>query len=385
MQIVKELPEIFETFGEAKKQSYLKIKELKEQNKIVVGSYCTFFPQEIVRAMGAVSISLCSYSNEVISAAEQVLPNSICPLVKSSYGFAITDKCPYFYFSDLVVGETTCDCKKKMYELMAEFKDIYVMQLPNFRSDNALKLWKEEIIRFRDHLEDRFHTPISEQAIREAIKTENRKRRALAEFYRLMTLDPPPITGRNLLKVLYGNKYVFDAEETIQTVSALTETILKEYKTGPHMNRRPRILITGCPIGGDVIKVLDCIEDNGGIVVGFENCTGAKSLERLVDEEEEDVFQALAEKYLNIGCAVMSPNYNRLQLLGSMVDEYQVDGVVELILTGCHPVHIESISIRNFLNEEKHVPYLQVVTDFSRNDIGQLNTRIGAFVEMLNS
>ena len=103
------LPDIFEEFGEARKQGFLAVKDLKEQGQPIVGVYCTFMPEELVMASGAIQISLCSTSDETISAAEEDLPRNLCPLIKSSYGFGKTDKCPYFYFSDLVVGETTCD------------------------------------------------------------------------------------------------------------------------------------------------------------------------------------------------------------------------------------------------------------------------------------
>ena len=98
-------------------------------------------------AMGAASVSLCSTSDETIAEAEKELPKNLCPLIKSSYGFARTDKCPFFYFSDVVVGETTCDGKKKMYEYMAEFKETYLMELPNTQREDALVLWRNEIWR----------------------------------------------------------------------------------------------------------------------------------------------------------------------------------------------------------------------------------------------
>ena len=122
MEIIKDLPEVFEEFAEQRKNSFLAVKELKDKGVPVVGSYCTYFPQEIAMAMGAATVSLCSTSDETIPDAEKELPKNLCPLIKSSYGFARTDKCPFFYFSDVVVGETTCDGKKKMYEYMSEFK-----------------------------------------------------------------------------------------------------------------------------------------------------------------------------------------------------------------------------------------------------------------------
>ena len=150
MEIIKDLPEVFEEFAEQRKNSFLGVKKLKDAGVPVIGSYCTYFPQEIATAMGAASVSLCSTSDETIAVAEKDLPKNLCPLIKSSYGFAITDKCPFFYFSDVVVGETTCDGKKKMYEYMSEFKDVYIMELPNTQREDALVLWKNEIIRFKN-------------------------------------------------------------------------------------------------------------------------------------------------------------------------------------------------------------------------------------------
>lgn len=383
MNVISELPEIFEEFAEKKKESFLKIKEYKDRKIPVIGAYCSYFPRELATAMGAIPIGLCSSSDETVKIAEKVLPANVCPLVKSSYGFAISDRCPYFHFSDLIVGETTCDGKKKMYEMMAEFKDVYVMELPNVQSERGLQLWREEIIRLKQYLEDKFQIVITEENIREAIQKENARRLSMKRLYEVMKLDPVPISGEELLTVLYGNKYEFDMEMAKKKIEDLTDKILKEYEILPTREKCPRILITGCPIGGDSMKIVKAIEQNGGVVVAFENCTGAKVLDEIIDESNPDVYAAIARKYFRIGCAVMTPNHHRVELLGRMIDEFKVDGVVEMILSGCHSVHMESISIRNFVSEEKHLPYTSVVTDYSQGDIEQLNTRMAAFVEML--
>lgn len=383
MEIIKNLPEVFEEFAEQRKNSFLAVKQLKDKGVPVVGAYCTYFPQEIAHAMGAATVGLCSTSDETIAVAERDLPKNLCPLIKSSYGFAKTDKCPFFYFSDVVVGETTCDGKKKMYEYMSEFKDVFLMELPNSQSENALALWKAEIIRFKEYLEKKFDVTITEDDIREAIKNENKVRRSLKKLYQVMRRDPAPITGHDLFKVLYGSTFKFDRSIIPEEVEALVDKIEKEYEAGTMQEKKPRILVTGCPIGGATEKVIKAIEDNGGIVVTYENCTGAKSIDKPVDEENPDVYEALARRYLNIGCSVMTPNPNRLTLLGELIDEYKVDGVVEMTLQACHTYNVESLAIRRFVNEKKKIPYLNVETDYSQADIGQLNTRITAFIEML--
>ena len=383
MEVIKELPEVFEEFAEQRKNSFLAVKELKDKGVPVIGSYCTYFPQEIAMAMGAASVSLCSTSDETIADAEKELPKNLCPLIKSSYGFAKTDKCPFFYFSDVVVGETTCDGKKKMYEYMAEFKDVFIMELPNTQREEALALWKNEIIRFKEYLEKKFEVTITEDDIRRAIKINNEGRRALKRLYEVMKNEPTPITGYDLFKVLYGSTFKFDRSQIPGEVNALVDKIEKEYAEGKMQPKKPRILITGCPLGGATEKVIKAVEENGGIVVTYENCSGAKAIDKEVDETNPDVYDALARRYLNIGCSVMTPNPNRLELLGRLIDEYKVDGVVEMTLQACHTYNVEAFGIRKFVNEQKKIPYINVETDYSQADIGQLGTRIAAFIEML--
>ena len=383
MEIIKDLPEVFEDFAEQRKNSFLAVKQLKDSGVPVVGSYCTYFPQEIAMAMGAATVSLCSTSDETILEAEKDLPKNLCPLIKSSYGFAKTDKCPYFYFSDVVVGETTCDGKKKMYEYMAQFKDVFVMELPNSQSEAALTLWKGEILRLKAYLEQKFGVTITDEAVREAVKLNNRVRRSLKGLYDVMRHDPAPITGYDLFKVLYGSGFKFDKSAIPPEVDALTARIEGEYAQGKMLTRRPRILITGCPIGGATEKVIRAVEDNGGVVVAYENCTGAKAHDQMIDEDAPDIYDAIARRYLAIGCSVMTPNPNRLELLGRLIDEFRVDGVLEMTLQACHTYNVESLAIRRFVNDEKGLPYVNVETDYSQNDVGQLNTRITAFLEML--
>ncbi len=210
MKLINTLPEVFEEFNEQRKKSFITALEMKEKGVPFVGVFCTYLPQEIPMAMGAATVGLCSMSGETIPEAEKDLPRNLCPLVKSSYGFAKTDKCPYFYFSDLIVGETTCDGKKKMYEMLGEFKPVYVMELPNSQSPEALELWKKEVVKFKEKLESHFGVTITEEQIREAARVKNAERAALREFYELMKLTPAPMLGQDLYKVLYGATFKFD-------------------------------------------------------------------------------------------------------------------------------------------------------------------------------
>ena len=183
------LPERFESYTEARKAGFLRMKEVKEAGTPVVGTFCSFVPAELILAAGAVCVSLCATSEEPIPAAEVDLPHNLCPLIKASYGFALTDTCPYFYFSDLIVGETTCDGKKKMFELLNDIKETYVMQLPSNRSEAAIAAWEAEICRFRRKLEETFHVTITEEALKDAILVKNREREVMRRYLELAPSD----------------------------------------------------------------------------------------------------------------------------------------------------------------------------------------------------
>lgn len=380
-----DLPKQFNEFDETRQNSFIQIKNLRESGKHVVGTYCVYTPWEVIMAAGAVPITLCSMSDEQIEAAEQHLPRNLCPLIKASYGFAITDTCPFFYFSDLIVGETTCDGKKKMYELMNEVKPVHVMQLPQTaEGEDAFKLWRNEIVALKDRLEKDLNVKITEENLKTAIAERNRERRIVKEFYELSKLTPPPMTGLEQLKVLFGATFKTSSEDRITSVTEVKNSVLKAYEAGnrPVSESAPRILITGCPIGGATEKLVKAIEEAGGVVVCYENCTGVKSVEDMVDETKNP-YDALAEKYLKVPCSCMSPNDGRYELLGRLIDEYKVDGVVDMVLQACHTYNVETFKIKNYVNEVKNTPYISIETDYSQADVGQLKTRVAAFLEML--
>ncbi len=382
---MNELPEQINEFGEKRRKGFITIKNLKDEGKKVVGVFCAFTPKEVIAAAGAIPIGICGTSEEPIPDAEKHLPRNLCPLIKSSYGFAITGKCPYTYFADLIVGETTCDGKKKMYEMLGKIKNVHVMQLPQTTKDQeSYDLWKNEIIKLKEKLEKEFKVEITEEKLKEAIKLKNRERETLKEFYELGKMTPPPVGGMDILKVLRGAGFSYDKEEEIKTIKDMTKNIKESYEKGERKvsNSAKRILVTGCPLGEATDKIINLIEENDGVVVCYENCGGAKDIGFLVDETI-DPIDALTDKYLNIACSCMTPNDNRIKLLSDLMDEYKVDGVIDIILQACHTYNVETYTVKEFVMKEKDVPYLSIETDYSQTDIGQLKTRIGAFMEMI--
>lgn len=269
-----------------------------------------------------------------------------------------------------------------MYEMLAEFKPVHVIELPNCQTEAGIGLYRQELIRFKEVLETKFGTVITEDAIRCQIHNRNQILAALNRLQYVMALDPAPALGLDIVNIVYGTGFKMKIDTLAEEVNAITDKIEAEYARGRNIGKRARILVTGSPSGGAALKVVRAIEDNGGVVVCFENCSGMKPLDP-IDEDNPDVYDALARKYLNIGCSCMSPNPRRMELLNRLIDDFHVDGVVDLVLQACHTYNVETSLVRRLVKEKKGLPYTVVETDYSQADVGQLNTRMAAFIEML--
>lgn len=380
-----ELPKEIDSFDEMKRNSFIAMKELKESGKNVVGVFCTYSPSELIYAAGAIPVGLCATSDEPIQCAEKDLPKNLCPLIKASYGFAISDTCPFFYFSDMILGETTCDGKKKMYELMNDIKDTYVMQLPQTSdTKSSFDLWKSEIIRLKEKFEEKFNIEITQEKLQESIRVGNIERKNLMEYFELGKLVPPALKGVEMNSTQDGFSFLFDREDKNQKLIARTKELKENWEKNLKGTKtsRPRILVTGCPVNGVREKILKTIEDTGGDIVAYDNCSGIREKQEMVDERK-DPIDAIAEKYLKISCSVMSPNVRRLDDIRTICEEFQVDAVIEVVLQACHTYAIEATSVKKYVNNDLELPYLYIESDYSMLDFGQVQTRIEAFFEML--
>jgi benzoyl-CoA reductase/2-hydroxyglutaryl-CoA dehydratase subunit BcrC/BadD/HgdB len=378
-------PAIMEEVEALRGINSVKIKEASEAGKKVVGMYCVFSPQEIAIAADAITVTLCGTKQEPIEDAEKELPRNLCPLIKSSYGFAVTGKCPYFHFSDVLLAETTCDGKKKMYELMGKIKPMHIMNLPQTaQGEEALELWKNEMNRFKSFLEQQFSVEITDEKLKAAIKLMNRERSAMKRLHKLNAHKPAPMTGMDMMLSQWLKGFNVDKEAGIELIERVIKEVEEQMSKGIYAfdEKAPRILLTGCPIGSGSEKVLKILEESGASVVALENCTGYKGLDVMVDENI-DPITALAEKYLSTPCSCMSNNNGRLDLIERLAKEYQVDGVVDLTWQACHTYNIESFTVKNFVKDKLNLPFIQIETDYSDSDAGQIKTRVEAFIETI--
>ena len=366
--------------------SELSIAELdawQEAGNKTAGVYCIYAPTELIRAAGIVPVSLCGKKQDPIKKAELELPASFCPLIKSSYGYAVTDTCPFFSFSDILIAETTCDGKKKMYELMGKLKPLHLMHLPHTQQGEApLKYWLDGLNELENFLVECSGIQVTDDELHNQIVIQNKIRKELYDIAVLAADTRSPLTAGDMLAVQESKSFVVDQEKYLTALTKL-RTELEAYLEQPDLkaDNDLRILITGCPMGKGSDKVINIAESLNARVVCMENCTGLKGMTLPVDETG-DPREALARRYLQVPCSCMTPNPNRPESIKEMVDTFNIDAIVDVTWLGCHTYNAESTTLRNFVTEELDLPFLHMETDYSESDTEQLRTRLEAFVEL---
>lgn len=360
--------------------------ELQKTGGKVFGTFCVYVPDEIVVACGGAVTGLCGGSQFWVPDGEKVLPSDMCPLIKASLGAHFGKTCPYFSVADIYVGETTCDGKKKAYEILGADKETYVMDVPQMKRPKDIVKWADEIADFARKVEEITGKELTAENLAESIKIHNNKRRALARVYETRKADPVPISGKDALlmtQIAFFDDPVRCAEMANKLAEELEDRV--EAGVGVFPAGTKRILLTGTPLAVPNWKLHHVVETSGAVVVCEEMCTGTRYFENLVDETQttlEGQFRALSERYMKNNCACFTPNEGRIDDILRLAREYKVDGVIDTNLKFCTLYDVEKSAVAKAL-EEEGIPVLSLETDYTDNDVEQLRTRVGAFVEML--
>ncbi|MCT4605569.1 MAG: double-cubane-cluster-containing anaerobic reductase [Marinisporobacter sp.] len=359
--------------------------ELRNHGKKIIGVYCAFTPKEIIAAAGGIPVALCAGSQKSVEKGELHLPRNLCPLVKSSYGHALADSCPYLYYSDYILADATCDGKKKMFELLGNMKPLYLLQLPQTaETEESLEYWLKELYKIKELLEKETGVHITDEGLREQIKLYNQFRKSINQVYELNKGEVPLVYGKEIEAITGAVTFECNLNSRIEEIQLAIEKIKERTKNSvflQEIKNKPRILLTGCPTTNK--KLLNIIEESGGVVVAMENCGGLKTTGNLV-EETENPMRALGERYLSVACPCMSPNPKRLEIISKIVEDYKIDGVIELTWQACHTYNIEAYDIKRFVTGECNKPYMQIGTDYTDHDHQQIRVRVEAFLELLS-
>jgi predicted CoA-substrate-specific enzyme activase len=346
-----------------------------------VGYLCTYTPLELINASGAAHLRLFKAGDtDIVASGEQITQSVFCDFTKSVLG-AFKEGDPLYTSLDKVYTFYTCDCIKKVGEAIgAFFKPSEVFNTPRLRhKDSSRDFYLSEILHFKDDLEKLTGRTIEPESVRTHIKEYNKVRTLLRKISDLRKRDNPPLTGKDFLELIKGYYYL-PPERLIDLYTEVYNQLSAVPDTGA---KRIRLLMAGGIVADGDRRLLDLIEDEmGARVVAEDHCSGLKTIANPIDEDG-DPFRALAHAYLDQApCSRMKPLQDRVDFSSKLADEYAVDGVVYAYLKFC-PCYgqIKNEFFRLF--QQKDLPLLEIPVDYSKSDIGQIKTRVEAFVEVL--
>ncbi len=347
-----------------------------------IGTFCIYVPDEIALAAEVLPIPLCGGTGWSVDYADKMFPRDICPLVRSTFGLAFSSTCPYKTLKDFAVGETTCDAKKKAWDLLG-FK---VMEVPQKKAEMDRDLWRAEVRAFKDAVEDLSGVTVTPEALKSSIRLVNKKRDLLGKINAYRKLDPPPLSGLDALLVSQ-TALAMDTGAFNAIAQALADELGARAASGASAYETPgkRVLMAGTPSPLGYAKVHDVVESSGMRIVADESCTGVRYYRNLVDEtpgDLEGMLDAIADRYFTIDCACFSPNAERFENVVALARAYGVQGVVQNVLQYCHGFNVEARALENAL-KDADLPSLKIETDYAEEDIEQLKVRAEAFREIL--
>ena len=341
----------------------LRIKELldeKAAGRKIIGSYCVFVPEEIALAANATLVGLCSGADFAMEEVDKLLPRNTCALIKSSFGFKLGRVCPYLESADMIVGENTCDGKKKAYESLNDLADnLYVMDLPQVKSEQGRALLRAEYDRFKSAVENLTGVAVTPESLKQAIQTVNAKRSAIHRLSSLRKADPTPVSGLDALLAnqvsFYDNPARFT--DSVHKICDELETRIAE-KKGVFPEKTPRIVVSGCPQAVPNWKLPFIVETSGAVIVGEESCVGERGVRNLTDESGGKVEEMMDA---NCGPAISRwtvpfslPIRTVSRISGKWWPSTRPTGVIHYGLQFCQPYLMESIPVEKALEDSQH-------------------------------
>jgi benzoyl-CoA reductase/2-hydroxyglutaryl-CoA dehydratase subunit BcrC/BadD/HgdB len=371
------------------------LKEAKAKGQKVIGYFCMFAPIELIIAAGAIPVRVNSGWYDTSKIGDRIVPVEVCPVIRSTIGAKMIGLSPFLELSDAIISVLTCDGMTKLSEILSDFKPIWAMSIPRVKdSPHSLEFWGDEINSVKKQLEEFTGNKITAKKLRYAIELIQK---ATKVFRRLQDLrkGPPVIMGRDAM--LVNQTFLWDdvarwTEKTEALCDELEQRVKKKQWACPPDT--PRVMITGTPMfWPDNWKLPSLVEEASpqGVIVADELCSGERLLNDPVGVDEwtkDDMWKAISERYLMAStCPCFTSkdgNEERINWLSNKVKEWKVQGVIYYVVRGCMLYAMEYTRVKRVL-DKLNIPVYYLDTEYTREDVGQMKTRVEAFLEMLTA
>ncbi|MFH1625540.1 MAG: 2-hydroxyacyl-CoA dehydratase family protein [Pseudomonadota bacterium] len=351
------------------------IKKWKDDGKKVVGWVCNYVPEEIIYAAGLLPIRIMG-DEGVMNKGGDYLQSNMCPYVRGCLGQGLEKK---YDFLDGIIVAHSCDAVCRLFDnwkIYVKTPYSYLFDHPHKISDHSQRYHYQQLKRLKASVEHFSGQEITDASLEEAIKIYNENRMMLKRIHRLMTRDNPPLSGLEVSEIVRSSM-IMPKDQNNVLLKELWDTLMARNGSP---NVAPRLMISGSII--DNSAFIRLLEDCGALVVTDDLCSGTRYFWDNV-EEGKNPLAMIGLRYLNmVPCACIEPPFPRFDYVFNMVEEYAVDGVVLFGLMFCDTFHYDFVGQSKRL-KEKNIPVLEVELEHPSLGLGQLKTRIQAFLEML--
>jgi benzoyl-CoA reductase/2-hydroxyglutaryl-CoA dehydratase subunit BcrC/BadD/HgdB len=359
------------------------LKAWLDQGGKAAGYFCSTVPEEILMAAGYLPFRIRGTGSTDTELSDAFFSPINCSFPRHAFNHALKGE---YDFLDALICINSCDHVRRVYDNWVKNVEATrfatVMSLPRKVGERQVAWYVDEINILRKQLEEHLGIEITDEKIRDAIKTQNEIRKLQKKLYELRKDEKPPITGAETLAVMVAGTSL-PKEKYTELLEQLLEDLKEAEGNGDY---RARLMILGSEL--DDPEYVKIIEDQGGLVVTDSTCYGTRLMWVQVDETEEDPVRALARFYVQTrpSCPRMYGNQpERIAFTRKMAEEFKVDGIIGERLQFCDNWLVEHYMTKYDLREHGDIPFLQLDREYILSGKGQIKTRVQAFLETMDA
>ena len=357
----------------------VELAKFRAQGGRALGFFCSYVPEELLNVEGLASFRMRSVGCTGTEMADGYMGIFNCSYTRHCLEKGLENG---YDFLDGFVFVPGCDHIRRLYDNWAFYLNpsfLALLDVPHLRDPDALKWYRDEIAHLWDKIRDAFSLPDDPGMIREGIRKTNQCRTLLDALDRTRRVDPPRLTGKEMHELS-----LFAASTPKETANPVLEQMLRATEDrDPPAPHRARVLLVGSHL--DDTGFVGLLEDTGALVVRDAYCCGLRDqLDPVEESDREDPFAVLARRYLNrLSCPRMYDDYpRRLETIVSMAREAAVDGIILEHLKFCETWGIDGNVLLEDLRK-KGFPVLRLEREYHLSAVGQIRTRVQAFLESM--
>jgi benzoyl-CoA reductase/2-hydroxyglutaryl-CoA dehydratase subunit BcrC/BadD/HgdB len=356
------------------------VKEWKATGRFVIGWFNPYIPEEIIHAAGMLPFEVTGDNEPVqMQGAEAHMHSNSCSKIRTCWQMQLDGQ---YGFLDGYVSSHMCDQDMRLFEVWKYYNKLPYMDAiyaPRKRDEVAVQLYLKDLEDFRSRLSQYLICRIPDQHIGRSIHVYNRGRELMQQLYELRKRDRPPLTGAEAVEVSKAA-----ARMPRERFNELMEQLLAEIQSsGREIKKARRLMLIGNDLHNTTL--IAALESADAVVVVDEMDLGMRRAAGQVDTTLPPM-EALARYYV-MGRPVDKHTWNsdgRIELIGMLAEQYQVDGVVSQNVRFCTYPGWDKWDVKKHL-QERDIPILELDMEYGHPGGAQMRIRAEAFMEMLET